>query len=205
MVRLSVALLVLLIVAPTASAARRCSPLGGPTVAENARVTVARIAGDEGRIVACAKRTGRRTAVDVADPEHPLARTVRVAGRFVALDSELSTDRYSGDARSGVTVWDVEIGRRRAAWSAFVLNRPERPAHTPRVGSLVLSRLGSVAFAIDDEAGGVARVHRLTLGGQDGGHRVLDRGPGVDARSVRRDGKRVLWRRDGGVRSAHLR
>ena len=202
----AVVLLALLVFAPAAAAAERCSRLGGPTVAENARVKVVRIAGEENpRVVGCAKRTGRRTVLDRGTVEHIAARDVRVAGRFAALDSGFLVDRGTFDVNAGVAVWDVEAGRERAAWTAFVPNLADRPAHRVELGSLVVSPRGSAAFTLDDEADGVARVHRLVLGGERGRHRVLDAGPGLGARSLGRDGTTVRWRRGGAARSAYLR
>ena len=204
MLRLSVVVLGLLVLAPPAPAAERCGRLGGPAVAENARVKVVRIAEEENpRVIGCSKRTGRRTVLDRGTVEHVVARTVRVAGRFAALDSGFFSDRGTSDVNAGIAVWDVEAGRQRASWTAFVPNLPDRPAHQVELGSLVVSPRGSAAFTLDDEADGVARVHRLTLR-RTGRHRVLDPGPGVDARSLRRDGTRVRWRRGGATRSASL-
>ncbi len=195
------ALAVLAVLAPPAAAADRCPARRGSVVAENARLKVVRFSAEDGRVVGCAKRTGRRTTLDVGTVESLAARTVRVAGRFAVLDSEFFTDRGTGDVNAGISIWDVEAGRRRAAWAAFLVNLPERPAHVVELGSLVLSPGGSAAFTLDDEADGVARVHRLTVRDR---HRVLDEGPGVAARSLRRDGTRVRWRRDGAVRTAYL-
>jgi hypothetical protein len=111
-------------------------------------------------------------------------------------------DRYTGDAHLGIEVWDAEAGRKRTTWQGFIPNLQLRPVHPWDFGAVVLSPRGSVAFTVDDVVDDVVRVHRVTL---DGRHRVLDDSPDVAARSLRRDGTRVRWRRGGVARSASLR
>lgn len=167
---------------PSAAApSRSCAERGSTTARETSNVRVYETA--DGELIACSKRTGRW--VDLAGPEDRVWE-LRVRGHYVAFAYDSCVDALGDDCLTGIDL--VQVARAELEFS--------RHGHVPRV---VLRRTGALAWS--DDEGDRAAIFRRS----GGKVRRLDRGPGVDAESLRLAGSTLEWRHGGARRTASLR
>jgi hypothetical protein len=119
---------------------------------------------------------------------------VRLSGRFVAYGM-FEGCRRCRDSRTLLVRQNLRSGRRRA----LALDRAGDGRETT-LWDLEMARDGRMAFIAQADDG---RATVEAIGG-DGRRRVLDAGPGVQARSLIRRGDVVKWYRGRTLRKARL-
>jgi hypothetical protein len=180
-----IAVLVLLVAAPPAAAARDRCRLGGTTVAENHEIRVYHRSGfsSDGRDYVCVKRTGKRWRVaEYVEGVGESVVDVRLAGPVVAywLHWSVKADD-SGD-------WVVVLDTRRRMRSRFTFSARGGFGLT-RAGTLVWS--SAYTNSVDDWGYMImaARAGKAAL--------KLDEGRGIDIGSLAVGATRAFWLRDG--------
>ncbi len=195
-----------LAVAPAAEAVWvPCGPSKAGTFIQGER---SRVFSDDGELVACSRGSKRRRVLGydgrrcgVGSPSAGCSGidNAAVAGRFAAF----STYQCCSDLLDAVfllEVRDLLTGRRRFSFRGGAIAREQ--AFLVRV---VVRRTGSAAWTMSrsaQEPG--ARVAIEVRRSPGCGPTLLDSGPGIDARSLRRVGSRVTWQRGAITASARL-
>ncbi|HEY7631174.1 MAG TPA: hypothetical protein VH817_10755 [Thermoleophilaceae bacterium] len=175
-----------------------CTPKGAKTVEAGARVRVFTLTkGDSTNLYACRLSNKKRfllASADEAGGTGDSVSLVRVAGRFVAWDSQPFDDseRYNPDFQgfpSGVHALDTSTGKRRTAPATS--GNPSASTVT----ALVLNPSGSFAWI---GSGGALEVHRYDATGDT----ILDSGTGIDPASLAASAAQLYWLNAGAPRTA---
>jgi hypothetical protein len=196
--RLCVTACALLVLLPAGAAqARRhhhgskttCTPKGSKTVEAGRRVRVFTLAkGDRTNLYACRLSNKKRfllASADEAGGTGDSVSLVRVAGRFVAWDSQPFDDseRYNPDFQgfpSSVHALDTGAGKRRNAPATS--GNPSASS----VSALVLNASGAFAWI---GSGGTLEVHRYDATGDA----ILDSGTDIDPASLAASAAQLYW------------
>jgi hypothetical protein len=216
---LAAACLVVLVLAPGAAAsfvpapgqrshsvrAPHCTLPGARTIAANRHVRVfsARVRSWR-EVFGCRRAADRAYAIGDAGGEcqnYDLVDGAVVAGNFVALNV-----RTCSLTSSSSVVKLVHLGDGRVRFGSIPLSTRGPESSYDAIRAMVVTPAGRLAWLGVRVARGVvieAEVRRR-IRGTSGASVVLDRGTGIDLRSLRRVGSIVRWRHDGVPRSAGM-
>jgi hypothetical protein len=216
---LAAACAVILVLAPGASAsfvpapgqrarsvrAAHCTLPGARTIAANRHVRVfsARVRSWR-EVFGCRRAANRAYAIGDAGGEcqnYDLVDSAVVAGNFVALNV-----RTCSLTSSSSVVKLVHLGDGRVRFGSVPLSTTGPESSYDAIRAMVVTPAGRLAWLGVRVARGVvieAEVRRRIRATLDGTF-LLDRGTGIDPRSLRRSGSLVLWRHDGVGQSAGL-
>jgi hypothetical protein len=155
-------------------------------------------------VFGCRRGANRAFAIGDAGSEcqnYDLVDSAVVAGNFVALNV-----RTCSLTSSSSVVKLVHLGDGRVRFAAAPLSTTGPEASYDAIRGMVVTPAGRLAWIGVRVARGVvieAEVRRRVRATRDAAF-LLDRGTGIDPRSLRRSGSIVLWRYDGVGRSAGL-
>ncbi len=180
--------------------ARACAPPAAKVIASNAQIQTYSSGADLHSVSVC-RRADRRRFV-IWSPAGQVRATV--SGVVVMRDSVAyaSVEPATDVAKARVAVFDATLGRTVASVRAFTGRA--RPESFDRVTRLLLAPSGAVAWiSRRDSVFGptTLEVHALKL---PTATRLLARGPGIEANSLRIEGNTLLWREGAATKSATL-
>jgi hypothetical protein len=188
---MAVAALVLCL--PASADAAYCQGANRDTMAETSGVRVYRIARGEleGRVIACHRRSGRKTWLwfHGESLERYFVAPIRIKGPLVGFGAGTIGRSHN----QGTWVEVIDTRTRRSLFSHAELDGTT-------VRDLELTRAGSLAWIAEDDE------ERYPVRKRDaGGRRTLDDGAGVDPASLTRTDAELHWTKDGEPRSAAFR
>jgi hypothetical protein len=198
--RLALVTLVVLAAAAPAQARSTCTPHGSKTIAANTQLrvfTFRKSGSDTTNLYACRLKNRKRfllASAEEAGGTGTSVSLVRVAGRFVAWDSQPFDDsqRYNPDFQgfpSSVNALDTGSGQRRTAPATT-----GNPAASTVTG-LVLKPSGAFAWI---GSAATLEVHRYDAAGDT----LVDSGADVDPASLAAGSAQLYWTRGGAPHSA---
>ena len=185
--------------------APHCTLPGARTIAANRHVRVfsARVRAWR-EVFGCRRSANRAFAIGDAGGEcqnYDLVDAAVVSGELVALNI-----RSCSLTSSFSVVKLVSLRDGRVRFGSAPLSTAAPDGSYDAFGAIVVTPAGRLAWVALRVAGGTvvdAEVRRRVRGSQRAAT-VLDRGAGIDPRSLRRRGARVRWRSGGALRSASL-
>jgi hypothetical protein len=136
---------------------------------------------------ACLRASGIRRRLADDESGQGVRGHFRMAGRFLAYERE--DDCYARCMR--MVSLDVSSGRRLVSYAAYAYDA------VPLLRRVVLDARGRLTWIRDDT---VRELHRMDSDGEE----VIDTGRGIAPASLAINGGQVLWRKDGGAKSARL-
>jgi len=181
--------------------APHCTMNGARTIAANRHVRVFRARGE---VFGCRRTANRAYEIGHGGQEcqnNDLIDSAVVAGNFAALNVRTCGLDFTA---SMVKLINLRDGRVRFA--SAVLSTPGSETGYDAIRGMVLTASGRLAWlGVRLARGGIADAEvRRRLPDFSDQSVVLDRGAGIDPRSLRRGGSRVLWRNAGAARSARI-
>jgi hypothetical protein len=174
---------------------RACDPRHSYTLTANSEVRVYVVLDKYGfrEAWACYRGSERRFdlgSYDPHDPDYPYHLRVRLAGRLVGALTDYN-DRY-GEGDFHLVVRDVKTGK--------ILHRADKMGNSGYEGApgwwpsrFVMDRAGSVAWTASASSYDGSYEYYVFRSDTTRWGEILDSGPEVDGRSLRRHGKTFTW------------
>ncbi|MEA2224599.1 MAG: hypothetical protein QOH83_2975, partial [Solirubrobacteraceae bacterium] len=179
-----------------------CSLKGTRTLAANRHVRVF-VATDAMQVLACRRSASRAYLIgDRGECQNSAAiDTAVVAGTFAAINVRTCSLTH---AEAGIGLVDLRNGH--VAYATNALTTPSLESETDAIRGMVVTPRGRVAWLALRRTGlqTLAIEVRRRAHGPDRHSALLDSGTGIDPRSLRRRGGRVVWTNAGARHSASM-